>query len=69
MSALTERQQSVAALVALGFSNRQIADELHLSERTVETHVRQILHKLVLVSRTQLAAWVVEQRLAAGPTA
>jgi predicted ATPase/DNA-binding NarL/FixJ family response regulator len=69
MSALTERQQSVAELVALGYSNRQIADELHLSERTVETHVRQILHKLVLVSRTQLAAWVVEQRLAAGQTA
>ena len=69
MSALTERQQSVAELVARGCSNRQIADELHLSERTVETHVRQILHKLVLVSRTQLAAWVVEQRLAAGQSA
>jgi non-specific serine/threonine protein kinase len=68
-SPLTGRQQSVAELVALGYSNRQIADELHLSERTVETHVRQILQKLVLVSRTQLAAWVVEQRLAAGHAA
>ena len=66
MAALTGRQQGVAELVALGYSNRQIADELQLSERTVETHVRQILQKLVLVSRTQLAAWVVEQRLAAG---
>ena len=69
MSALTGRQQSVAALVTLGYSNRQIADELQLSERTVETHVRQILQKLMLVSRTQLAAWVVEQRLAAGQPA
>lgn len=69
MSALTGRQQSVATLVAHGYSNRQIADELQLSERTVETHVRQILQKLVLASRTQLAAWVVEQRMAAAQPA
>ena len=68
-ASLTERQRSVAVLVALGFTNRQIGEELQLSERTVETHVRHMLHKLTLVSRTQLAAWVVEQRLVSEPAA
>ena len=58
---LSQRERGVAALVARGLTNSQIARELHLSERTVEAHVRNILRKLSLVSRTQLAAWVVEQ--------
>ena len=66
---LTERQRSVAELIAVGMTNLQIADELQLSERTVETHVRHILEKLLLVSRTQIAAWVVEQRLTSDPAA
>jgi DNA-binding NarL/FixJ family response regulator len=57
---LTERERTVAALVAQGKSNREIADQLVVSERTVESHVANILFKLGFASRTQVAAWVVE---------
>lgn len=57
---LTEREREVAALIAQGKSNREIADSLVVSERTVETHVGNILFKLGFASRTQVAAWVVE---------
>lgn len=56
--ALTKRQRQVAALVAEGRSNREIADSLVLSTRTVEGHVESILAKLGLASRTQLASWM-----------
>ncbi|MFP5317893.1 MAG: ATP-binding protein [Acidimicrobiia bacterium] len=56
---LTRREREVAALVAEGRSNREIAEHFVLSERTVETHVSRILTKLDLSSRTQLAAWVL----------
>jgi DNA-binding NarL/FixJ family response regulator len=59
---LTQREQQVANLVARGCSNRQIAFELIVSERTVDTHVSHILHKLELTSRSQIAAWVVERQ-------
>jgi len=57
---LTERERAIATLVAKGRSNRDIADELVISERTAERHVANILAKLGLTSRVQLAAWVVE---------
>jgi predicted ATPase/DNA-binding CsgD family transcriptional regulator len=60
---LTEREHSVAALIAQGKSNREIADQLVVSERTVESHVANILFKLGFSSRTQVAAWVVEMGL------
>jgi len=60
---LTSREQEVAALVAQGLTNRQIASNLHLSERTVENHVSNILRKLGLASRAQVATWATEQRL------
>ena len=63
---LTRRERHIAVLVARGLTNRAISAELHLSERTVEAHVRNILRKLSLGSRTHLARWVIEQRLAAG---
>jgi predicted ATPase/DNA-binding SARP family transcriptional activator/DNA-binding CsgD family transcriptional regulator len=59
---LTRHQREVAAMIARGLSNQRIAAELTLSERTVETHVHNILKRLGLGSRTQLAAWVREQR-------
>ena len=59
---LTPREWEVAMLIARGHFNRQIADDLVVSERTVDTHVSHILRKLGLVSRTQIAAWVVERQ-------
>jgi DNA-binding NarL/FixJ family response regulator len=56
---LTAREQEVAKLIALGLTNRQIADELVISERTADTHVQNILGKLGLKSRAQVAAWFV----------
>jgi DNA-binding NarL/FixJ family response regulator len=53
---LTAREQDVALLVARGLTNRQIARELSISEHTVANHVRKILKKLGLRSRTQISS-------------
>ncbi len=58
---LSRREQDVAFLVGRGLSNRKIAKELSISERTVENHVRKILKKLGFSSRTQIAAWVAQR--------
>ena len=50
-------------LVAREMTNRRIAEELVISERTVATHVHKILEKLNLRSRVQIAAWAIEQDL------
>ncbi len=60
---LTAREREVAVLVAQGKSNREIANELVLGERTVETHVGNILSKLGFGSRAHVAAWAVESGL------
>jgi len=60
---LSRREQEVAALVARGYSNRQIAAELVIAEGTAINHVKHILAKLALTSRTQIAAWAVRQDL------
>ena len=60
---LTAREREVASLIALGKSNREIADKLVISERTTERHVSSILSKLGFDSRTQIAVWAVEKRL------
>jgi non-specific serine/threonine protein kinase len=62
---LTPREQEVAALIARGFTNRQIADALVITPRTADTHVRNISTKLELHSRAQVAAWATEQGLLA----
>ena len=59
---LTPREREVAEEVAKGLTNRQIATELGISERTVHAHVRRILRKLGLGSRAQITAWVIEER-------
>jgi non-specific serine/threonine protein kinase len=62
---LTAREQMVATLVAQGRTNRQIADELIIAEGTAERHAGNILAKLEVDSRSQIAAWAVAQGLAA----
>jgi DNA-binding CsgD family transcriptional regulator/tetratricopeptide (TPR) repeat protein len=59
---LTPREKEVALLVAQELTNRQIASALTLSEHTVATHIRNVLKKLGLVSRNQVAAWVREHQ-------
>ena len=54
---LTTREREIAGLVADGLSNKAIAERLYLSERTVESHVRNVLTKLGLANRTQVAGW------------
>ena len=60
---LSERERDVARLVAQGLDNRQIAAQLFLSEGTVRNRISDILDKLALTNRTQLAiAWLHAER-------
>jgi two-component system, NarL family, response regulator LiaR len=61
---LTDREVEVLRLVAKGKSNRQIADEMIISEATVRTHVSNILCKLHLASRTEAALYALREGLA-----
>ena len=63
---LTRREQDVAALVARGLSNSQIAAALVISVRTVETHVQHIMDKLGCSTRAQIAAWSAARAPAPG---
>ncbi|WP_327094401.1 LuxR C-terminal-related transcriptional regulator [Nocardia vinacea] len=58
---LTRRELEVAHLVAQGLTNKQIAAKLVLSQRTAQHHVEHILSKLGFTSRTQIAAWIVDE--------
>ena len=59
---LTQREGDVLKLLTRGYTNRQIADELDLSIRTVETHRANILGKLGLSSRAELVRWAADQK-------
>ncbi len=61
---LTEREREVTVLIAQGKTNREIAQELVLSKRTVEKHAANILSKLGLTSRAQIVRWAIEKGLA-----
>jgi len=65
-SVLTAREQQIAMLITRGLSNRGIADELVISPATAARHVANILGKLGLSSRAQVAAWAADQRQANG---
>ena len=54
---LTKREQEILRLVCMGMSNRQVADELLISEHTVKLHVSKVLRKLNLSNRTQMAVY------------
>jgi len=62
-SALTRREQEVAVLIARGLTNRQIAEQLVITEGTAASHVVHILNKLGYSSRAQVAAWAIETGL------
>jgi len=61
---LTGRELEVLRLIARGLQNKQIAAQLHVSEKTVKTHVSAILRKLDVTDRTQAAMYAVRERLA-----
>jgi non-specific serine/threonine protein kinase len=67
-SPLTPRELEVARLLAAGHTDREIADELFIAPGTVGVHVHNILRKLELESRVQVAVWITERHLP-GPTA
>jgi DNA-binding NarL/FixJ family response regulator len=60
MDCLTPREREVARLVARGLTNGQIADELVISRGTVMVHIKHILGRLGMSSRTQVAAWYAQ---------
>ncbi len=60
---LTEREKEVLSLVGHGASNKEIASDLFITERTARTHVSNILGKLGLSSRTQAALYAVEHKM------
>jgi predicted ATPase/DNA-binding CsgD family transcriptional regulator len=64
---LTSREREIAALVASGLSNRQIADRLFISRRTVDAHVNHIYAKLRISSRVQLTIWERDRRPGSRP--
>ncbi len=59
---LTRREGEIVGLIAEGLSNKEIAQQIHLSPYTVKSHVRNILEKLALHSRLQVAAYVYQTR-------
>ena len=61
---LTMREREVLRLIARGYTYKEIARELFISIKTVETHVSSVLRKLQLSTRHQLARWATERRLA-----
>lgn len=66
-SGLSPRERAVADLIARGLTNREIAAELAISDRTVDAHIRAILTKLDFKSRAQVAAWATERAVREPP--
>jgi len=63
---LSARERQVAALIAQGYSNRQVGAALSIAERTAISHVEHIMNKLGVNSRAQIAAWAVREGLETG---
>jgi DNA-binding NarL/FixJ family response regulator len=61
---LTSREREVLRLIAQGYTYKEIARELYISIKTVESHVSSVLRKLQLSTRHQLTRWATERRLA-----
>ncbi len=60
---LTAREQEVMRLIARGYTYREVGTRLHLSVKTIETHVSAVLRKLQLSNRHELTAWAADRRL------
>jgi DNA-binding NarL/FixJ family response regulator len=60
---LTQREREVMRLIARGYAYKEVGRALHISIKTVETHVSAVLRKLQLSSRHQLTRWAAERRL------
>jgi len=60
---LTAREQEVMRLIARGYTYKEVGTRLHLSVKTVETHVSAVLRKLQLSNRHELTAWAADRRL------
>ena len=60
---LSAREQEVMRLIARGYTYREVAGRLHLSVKTIETHVSAVLRKLQLSNRHELTAWAADRRL------
>jgi DNA-binding NarL/FixJ family response regulator len=65
---LTPRERTVAALVGHGLSNREIAAQLVIAEKTAANHIEHIMTKLDLRPRAQIAVWAVRNGLGPEPT-
>src|SRR4030066_542530 len=63
LQGLTEREREVLDLIARGFTNREIAKKMVISEKTVKTHVSNLLDKLDLEDRTRAAIWALKHGL------
>ena len=60
---LTAREREVLRLIARGYAYKEVAKELYISGKTVETHVSSVLRKLQLSNRHELARWASDRRL------
>jgi DNA-binding NarL/FixJ family response regulator len=60
---ITPTERKVLLQIAKGFSNKKIAGELQLSQRTIESHISNLLSKTGLKNRTELARWVIESQM------
>ena len=65
LQALTEREREVLEQIARGLTNREIAEKMVISEKTVKTHVSNLLDKLDLEDRTRAAIWALKHGLGA----
>ena len=63
LQGLTEREREVLELIATGLNNREIAEKMVISEKTVKTHVSNLLDKLDLEDRTRAAIWALKHGL------
>lgn len=60
---LSNREQEVMRLIARGYTYKEVAAELFISIKTVETHVSSVLRKLQLSNRTELTRWAADRRI------